>query len=87
MFCIRLVLQSTGECFWLILFQIKKHKKNKKKSKGDGDMEFNDVERDELEMRKEISEKKLQREDTKKGKGIGIKDFIISLSTVFDSVF
>lgn len=50
--------------------QIKKHKKNKKKKKIDGDKEFSGVELDELEKKKEILKKKLQKEDEKEGKGI-----------------
>ncbi|KAK6105376.1 Protein kinase domain family protein [Brugia pahangi] len=49
--------------------KIKKHKKNKKRKKADGDKEFSDVELDELEKRKEVLEKKLQKESEKKSKG------------------
>ncbi|OZC07774.1 hypothetical protein X798_05254 [Onchocerca flexuosa] len=48
--------------------KIRKHKKNKKKKKTGGDKEVSDVELDELEKKKEVLEKKLQKEDEKKGK-------------------
>lgn len=58
------------------LLQIKKHKKNKKKKKTDGDKEFSDVELNDLEKRKEVSEKRLQEDDEKKVKIISLLDFL-----------
>uniref|UniRef100_A0A0R3RT05 Serine/threonine-protein kinase PRP4 homolog n=1 Tax=Elaeophora elaphi TaxID=1147741 RepID=A0A0R3RT05_9BILA len=49
--------------------KIKKHKKSKKKKKTDGDKEFSDVELNELDKRKEMLEKRLQKEDEEKSKG------------------